>query len=79
MGRGVPKGVIEMLAAVPLLSACSKEELRQFAGLGTPVKLKDGAVLTEQGRSGSEFFLVLDGEARCLADGAVVATFGPGD
>jgi len=79
MGRGVPKGVIEMLAAVPLLSACSKKELRQIAGLGTPVKVKDGAVLTEQGRPGSEFFLVLDGKARCLVDGALVARFGPGD
>jgi CRP-like cAMP-binding protein len=79
MGRGVPKAVIDMLAAVPLLSACSRKELRQIAGLGTAIKVRDGEVLTEQGRSAREFFLVVDGTARCLVDGTVVASLGPGD
>ena len=36
-------------------------------------------MLTEQGRSGREFFLVLDGQASCLVDAIEVASFGPGD
>jgi CRP/FNR family transcriptional regulator, cyclic AMP receptor protein len=79
MGRGVSKERIEMLAAVPLLSACTKKELRQIAGLCTEVMVTDGEVLTEQGRSAREFFLVLDGQARCLVDATPVASFGPGD
>ena len=79
MARGVPKAVIEMLAAVPLLSACSKQELRQIAGLGTKIKMRDGEVLTKQGRPGREFFLVLDGRASCSVNAIEVASFGPGD
>ena len=79
MGRGVPKAQIEMLAAVPLLSACSEKELRRIAGLCTAVKVRDGETLTEQGRSGREFFLIIQGNARCLVDATEVARFGPGD
>ena len=79
MRRGVPKAVIEMLHAVPLLSACNKKELREVAKLGVPLPVADGAVLTEQGEPGREFFLVLDGKSRCEVDGSVVAEFGPGD
>lgn len=79
MGQHVPKAALEMLAAVPLLSGCNKKELRQIVGLGTKVKVRDGEVLTKQGRPGREFFMVLDGQARCLVDEDTVATFGPGD
>lgn len=79
MGRGIPKAVIDMLAAVPLLSACSKKELSQIARLGTEITARDGEVLTKQGRPGREFFLIVDGRARCLVDGAAVASLGPGD
>ena len=79
MGRGVSKAEIELLAAVPLLSACSEKELRQIRGLCTAVKVRDGETLTKQGRSGREFFLVIHGRSRCLVDGTEVASFGPGD
>jgi len=68
-----------MLASVPLLSGCNKKELRQIVNLGTKVKVRDGEVLTKQGRPGREFFMVLDGKAQCLVDEAKVASFGPGD
>lgn len=79
MPRGVPKAVIEMLGAVPLLSACSTRELREVANLGTQLPVDDGRVLTEQGKPGREFFLLTSGKARCLVDGVEVAHFGPGD
>jgi CRP/FNR family transcriptional regulator, cyclic AMP receptor protein len=78
MARGVPDAVIEMLHNVPLLSACNKKELRQIANLGTHVSVSDGAVLTEQGQPGREFFLLVHGAARCLVDGALVANFSSG-
>jgi len=75
----VPKQVMESLARVPLFAACSKAELRSIAQLGTEVAVADGAVLTEQGKPGFEFCLVMSGKARCLVDGTQVAVFGPGD
>jgi len=75
----VPKQVIENLARVPLFSACTKAELRQIAQLGTEVAVPDGTVVTEQGKPGFEFCLVMGGKARCLVDGRQVAVFGPGD
>jgi CRP/FNR family transcriptional regulator, cyclic AMP receptor protein len=77
--RGVPRQVIEMLGAVPLFSACTKEELRAIASLGTEVNVRAGAVLTTQGTPGSQFFLVINGEALCDVDGRTVAKFGAGD
>jgi CPA1 family monovalent cation:H+ antiporter len=68
-----------MLRAVPLLSTCNKKELRQIANLGTHLNAADGAVLTEQGQPGHEFFLLLHGAARCYVDGALVANLASGD
>lgn len=79
MPRGIPKVVIDMLHAVPLFSACSVKELREIANLGAPIQVTDGTSLTEQGKPGREFFLLVEGKARCLIDGAEVARFGPGD
>jgi len=79
MARGVPKAVIEMLHNVPLFSACNKTELRTIANLGTPLTVADGTLLTEQGKPAFEFFLMVEGAARCEIDGTKVAEFGPGD
>ena len=79
MARGVPQRVMEMLGSVPVLSACTKDELRAIAGLGTEVGVEAGHTLTTQGATGKEFFLVLKGTARCLVDDREVARFGPGD
>ncbi|MGO9658439.1 MAG: cyclic nucleotide-binding domain-containing protein [Acidimicrobiales bacterium] len=79
MARGVPKVVLEKLHAVPLLAGCNAKELRQIGNLGVRLNVADGTVLTKQGKPGREFFLLLNGAARCLVDGNVVANFGPGD
>jgi CRP/FNR family transcriptional regulator, cyclic AMP receptor protein len=75
----VPRQVIDTLRSIPLFSSCSEAELRAIAALGTSVHVHEGRVLTTQGRSGSEFFLVRSGTASCLIDGEPVAEFGPGD
>jgi len=79
MARDVPPGVIEMLHRVPLLSACTRAELRQVANLGTHVSVKDGKVLIQQGKPGREFFMLLGGRASCYVDGTLMATFETGD
>ena len=79
MGRGTPKSVLEMLAAVPLFSTCTKAELRAIANLGTRLTVGDGSALTTQGNPGREFFLLTRGGARIIADGAEIAKLEPGD
>ncbi len=65
MRSRIPKQQIELLGAVPLFSSCTHGELRSVAQLGTPVTVEAGTVLTQQGKPGREFFLVLQGEASC--------------
>jgi CRP-like cAMP-binding protein len=74
----VPKQQLEFLHAVPLFSACSQSELRTLAQLGTPVDAEEGAILTETGKPGREFFLVLDGVASCRIGKKEVKQFKPG-
>jgi len=47
---------VEMLSQVPLFSGCSKQELRQIAGIADEIDLRRGKVLTRQGAPGREFF-----------------------
>jgi CRP-like cAMP-binding protein len=65
MRSRIPKQQIELLSRVSLFSGCSQNELRAIAQLGTPVSAEPGAVLIQKGRPGSEFFLVLSGNASC--------------
>jgi CRP-like cAMP-binding protein len=79
MRSRIPKEQIDLLYAVPLFSSCSHSELRAIAQLGTPVEAEKGALLTEDGQPGREFFLVLEGRASCRVHGKEVNRFGPGD
>ncbi len=79
MLRKVPKSVIDMLRAVPLFSECDAKELREIANIGAELPIADGGVLIKEGTAAREFFLMIDGKARCLIHGQEVATFGPGD
>jgi CRP-like cAMP-binding protein len=79
MTRGVPKAIIEMLHQVPLLTTCTRAELRQIANLGAHLSMPDGKVLIQQGKPGREFFLLLGGKALCYVDGELMATFQTGD
>ena len=79
MRSRIPRDQIEMLAAVPLFSACSQGERRKIAQLGTPVDAEEGAYLTTRGTPGREFFLVLNGKASCRVGRREIGNFGPGD
>jgi CRP/FNR family transcriptional regulator, cyclic AMP receptor protein len=75
----LPKQVLDRLAEVPLFSACTKTELRTIARLGTSLNVPNGSILTQQGKAGFEFFLLLEGMARCLVDDREVATLDAGE
>jgi len=61
----VPKSAVDLLAEVPLFAECTRHQLREIATLGTPMQVPPGTILTEERSPGSEFFLLLEGEASC--------------
>jgi CRP-like cAMP-binding protein len=70
---------VDRLRAVPLFSGCNDKHLEFIATRVDEVDIPAGRVLTEQGQSGGEFFIVLAGEASVKRDGAVVDTISAGD
>jgi CRP-like cAMP-binding protein len=78
MRSRIPKEQVEHLSKVPLFSCCTQSELRHIAQLGTPVEAEEGAVLTQRGKPGREFFLVLDGVASCRVGSKEVKRFRAG-
>lgn len=79
MRSRIPQDELELLARVPLFTACSREELRRIAALGTRLKVAAGTELTKEGAPGAEFFLLIEGEAECDVRGTTAAVLGPGD
>lgn len=69
---------IEMLRRVPALAAYSDAQLASMAALVDELLLESGHVLTREGQSGREAFLIVDGEATVTIAGELVAVVGPG-
>lgn len=70
---------LELLRRVPLFSACSKTNIARIARLVDEIDLPAGRALTQQGRVGDEFFIIVDGTVRVERDGRRIDTLGPGD
>ena len=73
------RSTADHLAAVPLFSSLSKRDLQQVGKATTEVRIDAGQTLVEQGRTGQEFFLILDGEAEVRRNDRRLTTLGPGD
>ena len=70
---------IELLKRVPLFGECSKAELRRLATIADEIDLREGAVLTREGRIGHEFFVLVEGMVRVTRDGRKLADLTAGD
>ena len=70
---------IDRLRKVPLFDTCDEKQLEFIASRVDEVDVSAGKVLTEQGRSGGEFFIILSGDADVKRGGKTVATLGAGD
>ena len=68
----------EQLAQVPLFQGLPKKALRLISQLATYLEEPAGAVLTQEGKAGHEFIIVLEGEVEIRQGDRVVATRGPG-
>ena len=67
------------LKQVPFFGMLSKKELSAVARQTDEVDLPPGRALTQQGELGHEFFVIVDGTAEVIRDGAPLAELGPGD
>ena len=70
---------VELLKNAPLFSGCSKSELRALASSADELDLREGTVITREGRAGREFFVLIEGTARVTKNGKTVGQLGPGD
>jgi CRP-like cAMP-binding protein len=69
---------IDRLAEVSLFRACSHSELRELARITTELEAPAGAVLCREGATGTDCFVVVEGEVRVTIAGDEVDTLGPG-
>jgi CRP-like cAMP-binding protein len=70
---------LDHLASVPLFAACSRKDLQKIAKASDQVSVPEGRVVVEEGSSGHEAYVIIEGEAEVERNGQQVATFGPGD
>jgi CRP-like cAMP-binding protein len=61
-----------------LFSTCNKKELGLIGRASDEVNVDAGRLLTEEGKPGFEFFLILDGKAAVSRSGRKIATLRPG-
>lgn len=70
---------MDLLKRVPLFSGCSKKELRELAVRADEIDLREGHVLTREGRPGREFFVLVEGTARVTREGRTLTDLEGGD
>lgn len=70
---------VEALKRSPLFHDLSRKELEALAKVTEDMEIAAGTVLTRQGDTGREFFVVLDGEVEITRDDRPVEQRGGGD
>ena len=70
---------VELLKKVPLFADCSKAELRELAKSADEIDLREGTVMTREGRPGREFFVLIEGAARVTRNRRKLADLKGGD
>ena len=69
----------EALARAPLFEGLSKKDLVQLARVCEDVEVEEGKILCTEGRFGSEFFVIVDGEVEVMKGSKRIGVCGPGD
>jgi CRP/FNR family transcriptional regulator, cyclic AMP receptor protein len=69
----------ELLASCPLFHGVEPEHLAAVGDKATEVEFPAGRVIARQGEIGTGFFIVVDGRAKVIRDGEVLAVLGPGE
>src|SRR5207247_3957721 len=67
------------LGRCPFFAGLSRGELLELAKVSEDMEVEEGKVLTREGQSGSEFFVIVDGQVSVTKNGSEVRTLGPSD
>jgi CRP/FNR family cyclic AMP-dependent transcriptional regulator len=67
------------LKTVPLFSALSKRDLRTVEQATEQIEVPAGREVVTEGRTGHDFYLILEGKATVKRNGRKVAALGPGE
>ena len=70
---------VDLLTHVPLFAGGSKSELEARALNADELDVREGTVLTREGKPGREFFVLIEGTVEVTRDGTKIADLGPGD
>lgn len=70
---------LETLREVDIFSACNNKELGKVAKAGDEITMTAGTLIVDQGQTGREAFVILDGEVSVKRNNRKVATLGSGD
>jgi CRP-like cAMP-binding protein len=70
---------VELLKRIPLFAECSEAELIEIAISADEREAPLGDRLTEEGRRGREFFVLVEGAVAVGRGGQKLADLGPGD
>ncbi len=70
---------VELLQRIPLFAECSKAELTEVAISADEREAPEGDKLTEEGRPGREFFILVEGAVAVRQGGKKLTDLGPGD
>jgi CRP-like cAMP-binding protein len=73
------KQLLAVLGAVPLFEGLSKKHLKKIADLATVAVFMPGATIVKQGAIGDSFYVVLQGQAKVVANRRTVNRVLPGD
>lgn len=68
----------DLLHAISIFSACGPKDLAELGQLLEEVDIPDGKVITREGDSAGEMFLIASGKARVERGGRAVDELGPG-
>jgi CRP-like cAMP-binding protein len=72
------KAYVDHLKNVPLFAGCTRKELERIARSGDEVTMTAGTLLLDQGQTGVEAFVILDGAVTVKRNNRKMATLGPG-
>ena len=72
------KHYVDHLRGVSLFQSCSQKDLEKIAKAGDEVSMPAGSLIVDQGQTGREAFVVLDGTVAVKRNGKKVANLGPG-
>lgn len=70
---------LELLKRVPLLAGLGSRELEEVGRLVDEIDLPAGRELTQEGKSGGEFFMIVDGSVRVERGGRLLREMGAGE